>query len=89
MSEELEAEAILGDEARRFLEGDLGKLLCGIAEQEVQKAVLELEEADLTEEKKIRDIQNRIWRANRFAGWLKELVERGDEALRALQQQKE
>lgn len=89
MNEELEAEALLGDEAKRFLEGDLGKVLKGIAEQEVKKAILEFEEADLTDEKKVRDLQNRIWRASRFTGWLEELVERGEEALRALQQQKQ
>lgn len=89
MTEELEAEALLGDEAKRFLEGDLGKVLKGIADQEVKKALIEFEEVDLTNEKKVRDLQNRIWRASRFTGWLEELVERGDEALRALQQQKQ
>ena len=89
MSKELEAEALMGDEARRFLDGDLGKVLKGIAEQEVKKAILEFEEIDLTEEKKVRDLQNRIWRASRFTGWMEELVERGDEALRVLQQQKQ
>jgi hypothetical protein len=67
----------------------LGKILKGIAEQEVKAAILEFEEVDLTNEKKVRDLQNRIWRASRFTGWLVELVERGDEALRALQQQKQ
>lgn len=89
MSAELEAEAVMGDEAKRFLDGDLGRILRGIAEQEVKAAVLEFEDVDLTEEKKIRDLQNRIWRASRFTGWLEELVERGEEALRALQQQKQ
>lgn len=89
MSNELEAEAVMGDEAKRFLDGDLGKILKGIAEQEVKAAILEFEEVDLTNDKKIRDLQNRIWRASRFTGWLEELVERGEEALRALQQQKQ
>ena len=88
MNEALEAEALLGDEAKRFLEGDLGRVLKGIAEQEIKKATLDFEEADLTDEKKIRDLQNRIWRASRFTGWLEELVERGEEALRSLEQQK-
>jgi len=89
VSTELEAEALLGDDAKRFLEGDLGRVLKGIAEQEVKKAILEFEEVDLTDEKKVRDLQNRIWRASRFTGWLEELVERGEEALRAIQQQKQ
>lgn len=67
----------------------MGKVLKGIAEQEVKKAIIEFEEVDLTDEKKVRDLQNRIWRASRFTGWLEELVERGEEALRALQQQKQ
>jgi len=89
MNEALEAEALLGDEAKRFLTGDLGRCLRGMAEQEVKAALLEFEEVDPTQKEKVRDLQNRIWRANRFTGWLEELVERGDEALRAFQQQKQ
>ena len=89
MEDELAAEAILGDEARRFLDGDLGKYMRGVAEQEIQEAILELEDADPEDKKKIREIQNKIWRARNFTGWLNELVQRGEEALRAFQQQKQ
>ena len=85
----LSAEAILGDEAKRFLEGDLGRYMRGVADQEVEKAILELEEVDPGDAKKVREIQNRIWRARNFPAWLVELVQRGEEALRVYQQQKQ
>jgi hypothetical protein len=87
MEDELSAEAILGDEARKFLEGDLGRYMRGCAEQDVQEALLDLEDADPEDHKKIRDIQNKIWRARNFPVWLNELVQRGEEALRVYQQQ--
>lgn len=87
--DELMAEGILGDEAKRFLEGDLGKYMRGCADQDIQEAILDLGAADPQDTKAIRDIQNRIWRARNFSGWLIELVQRGEEALRVYQQQKQ
>jgi hypothetical protein len=87
MEDELAAEAILGDEAKRFLNGDLGKYMRGVAEQDIQEAILELEDVDSRDDKKVRDIQNKIWRARNFVGYLEELVQRGEEALRVYQQQ--
>jgi hypothetical protein len=87
MNDELIAEAELGDEARKFLDGDLGKWLVGCAEQEVQAAQEALETADPNNEKAIRDLQNKAWRGRRFKEWLAELVSRGEGAIAAFKQQ--
>ena len=89
MEDALSEEAILGDEAKRFLSGDLGKHMLDFASKEVEDAIIELEDTDPSDQKKMWEIKNRIWRAKNFGGWLYELVQRGDEALRVYQQQKQ
>lgn len=83
------AEAVLGDEAKKFLEGDLGRYMKGVADQEVEEAIIDLQDTDPTDTKKVWEIKNRIWRARNFSTWLIELVQRGEEALRVYQQQKQ
>ena len=87
MNDELIAEAELGEEARKFLAGDLGKWMIGCAEQEVQAAMEALETADPDNAKVIRDLQNKAWRGRRFSEWLAELVSRGEGAIAAFKQQ--
>lgn len=87
--DELVVEALLGEEADKFLKGDLGRYLIGCAEQEIQEALLALETADPGEAKDIQKLQNRVWRARSFSDWLKELVIRGDNALKVYKQQQE
>lgn len=86
---EIIAEALLGEEAKKFLGGDLAKFMLGCAEQDAKLASEGLEDVDPKAEDKIRDLQNRIWRARSFEGWLNELVQRGEDALRVYQQQKQ
>jgi len=83
------AEAVLGDEAKKFLEGDLGRYMKGVADQEVEEAIIDLQDTDPSDTKKVWEIKNRIWRARNFSTWLIELVQRGEEALRVYQQQKQ
>jgi len=87
--DQLIAEAIMGDEAKKFLEGDLGRYMKGVADQEVEEAIIDLQDTDPTDTKKVWEIKNRIWRARNFSTWLIELVQRGEEALRVYQQQKQ
>lgn len=87
MNDELIAEAELGEEARNFLAGDLGKWMTGCAEQEVRSAQEALETADPNDEKVIRELQNKAWRGRRFSEWLTELVSRGESAMAAFKQQ--
>lgn len=87
--ESLVAEALLGDEAKKFLTGELGRFLLGCAEQDAKLAASGLEDVDPSDQKKIRDLQNRVWRARSFEGWLNELVQRGEDAIKVYQQQKQ
>jgi hypothetical protein len=81
MSDELIAQALIGDEAKKFVESDLGKCLLGMALQEVQAAQEALETVDPANEKAIRDLQNQAWLGRRFEGWLQELITEGENAL--------
>lgn len=83
--ETLEAEAIIGDEADRFLRSDLGKTLIGLARQEAQDAMLELKKADPKDSEAIRSLQSRIWRAESFEEWLTSLAHSGEIALKTIE----
>src|SRR5262245_41011429 len=77
---ELQAEALLGDDARRFLESELGQAVLGLADKEKGAALVALCDVDPTDSKKIMEYQNIIARANSFAGWIADLIEQGREA---------
>lgn len=84
--DELIAEAELGKAAEEFLASDLGRVLIGMADQEVALAQEELEGAPATDSVKIREIQNRAWRARQFKQWLAELVDKGKQAIEIFKQ---
>ena len=88
MNETLIAEAEIGEEARVFLESDLGKCVLGMAEQEVLLAREMLEQVNPEDTKSIRELQNTIWKAKSFKNWLFELMDRGDAALKIYIQEK-
>lgn len=89
MSAELIAAAELGEEARKFLESDVGKVLLGLAEQEAKLAQEDLGEIDPTDTKKIMELQNRIRCSKWFQQWLIELVSDGNQAMSIFQQELE
>jgi hypothetical protein len=88
VNDELVAAAELGDEAKRFLESDLGRCLLGMAEQEVQLAQEALAEVDPTDTEGIRKLQNQAKLYRTFNEWLKELLDKGEAALQAFIQQR-
>ena len=89
MSEQdvLIAEAEIGDEARKFLESELGKTLLGMASQEVLLAQEALEIVDPSDTKKITALQNQAKVARNFEQWLAELIDKGNNALNVWRQQ--
>ena len=89
MNEALMAEALIGDEAEKFVQSELGRTILGMAKQEVEVAALDLKDCDLKDDKKLREIQNRIWRATQFEAWLVELISKGQEAMQTLAAQQE
>lgn len=89
MNEELIAEAEIGDAARAFMESDLGRCLVGMALQEVQAAQEALETVNPTDVLAIERLQNQAKLGRQFEQWLKELVQRGENALVTWRQQNE
>lgn len=85
----LSAEAILGDDADKFLRSDLGKVVIGLAIQEADEAKEEFKTVNPEDSKRIRELQAIIWRAESFEGWLRGLVVEGEQALQSLQHDEE
>ena len=75
------AQSLIGDEAKKFKESDLGKCLIGMAEQEAQKALEALAKANPTDVQVIERLQNRVALGRQFQQFLDELVQEGENAL--------
>ena len=92
MDEEREtmvAEALIGDDAEAFFRSDLGKTIIGLAKQEADLAYAALKTTNPTDQDKIRELQNAIWRSERFEQWLGELISNGEQSLKILQYEDE
>lgn len=74
-------EAELGDEARKFVESDLGRAMLDLADKQLRAAQELLETVDPASPEKVRDLQNKAQIARNFGEWLTELVDRGENAL--------
>lgn len=83
------AAAELGDEARKFMESDVGKFLIGVADQERRKAEEELGETSPENKEAIIKLQRVIWNAKHFRGWIEELIHNGNQALIIYKQQRD
>ena len=81
MDDELIAEAELGEEARSFLESDLGKCILGMAKQEVALAQEALETVSPLDSESIMELQQRAKLYRNFEQWLNELLDKGQTAL--------
>jgi hypothetical protein len=86
--QELIAQAEIGEEARKFVESDLGKCVLGMAEQEALAAMEELVSTDPGDWKKIARLQMQIQSARNFEKWLAELIDEGDNAISVFKQQR-
>lgn len=86
--EELLAEAEIGEEARKFVESDLGKTIIGMAQQDAREAETLLGEVDPTDTKAIMSLQNKIKLCRLFEQWLAELISRGNDAINVYVQQR-
>jgi hypothetical protein len=81
--DEVKETILAGDEADEFVKSRLGQKCIELARIEVDAAALEMRDVDLKDDVKLRDIQNRIWRATQFEQWLSDLITKGREALEA------
>lgn len=82
------AQAEMGEQAKAFLESELGRVLIGMAEQDAQAAREALELVPPTETNTIMTLQNKARCARNFESWLKELVSRGEESINIWKQRK-
>lgn len=82
---ELFAEAMLGKDAEEFIHSDIGQYVIGCAEQEISEASDQLKRVHPWRTRRIRELQNEIWRAESFQTWLSELVIRGRQAVQQLE----
>jgi hypothetical protein len=87
LSEDLKAEAIIGEEAESFFKTQLGETILGLAEQDLKLAAIAFAEADITDPKQVAKVQQDIRVAIGLESYLKELVHRGHEAFQAYKQQ--
>lgn len=88
-SDDLIDAAELGEEAKKFLESDLGKTLLARAEQETLSALEELGACEPTDTKKIVLLQNKAALGRQFPQWINEIIHIGNEALAIWKQQNE
>lgn len=84
---QLIAAAELGEQARKFLESDLGKCLIGMAMQEVEAAQEALERVEPANVTEINRLQMQAKMGRNFKAWLVELVTEGNSAISIYQQQ--
>ena len=89
MSDELIAEAELGEEARNFVKSQLGILILGQCKQDRQVALEKLSEVDPEDRAKVRAAQNAVRLAEMFEERLVEIITQGDQALNVWKQQQE
>lgn len=90
--EECYAQAMLGEEVERFLSSDLGRVMKGMADQEIEIAKKTLLDADpLTPEgqKIIRDAQFKAAVANQFLGFIQEISNASEGAYQQLRQMRD
>lgn len=80
----LKAQIVIGEDGARFLASDLGRTMIGLAGQELDAALDELEKADVKDEKKMLELQNKVRFARRFPGWMNELIAEAEEAMQIL-----
>lgn len=80
-------EAVVGKQVEDFLSSDIGQAMLTLAEQQAQEAMDELKKISPTRESEIRELQNRIWLAEKFESWLAGLIRDGQQAVTQLKQQ--
>ena len=89
VNDELIAAAELGEEARNFLASDLGRLVLGLAQQEVELAKEKLLETEPTDSDAIRKLQFQAEFGRKFEEWLTGIVQDGEQSMIAFKQQQE
>jgi len=77
--------AVFGQQVEQFLSGDIGKYLVRRAENEAEQAADALKTVHPWRTRRIRELQNTIWVAERVQKWLGEAILDGRQALNVLE----
>jgi len=75
------AQGSIGADADDFMKSELGRTMIGLARIESKVAMDSLKTISPTQSQEIRELQNQVWLAERFEGWLVQLIMRGRQAL--------
>lgn len=83
------AEAAMGRDTQAFLKTEIGRYLIGCAKQEADDAMHDLKSVSPWRRRKIVELQNKIWRAESFRGWLADLILQGKAAEHSMDEREE
>jgi len=78
------AEVDLANETAEWLQSQPGRFIIGCVHQELAEAHEALARTSCWRRRRIQDLQNKIWRAESFLAWLRELLLSGHSATSAL-----
>lgn len=79
--------AVFGQVVQDFLKSDVGDFLLRKAQEEANDAMDLLKKAPPEDALSIRELQNRIWRAESIMNWLGEAIETGLQAKEQLEEE--
>lgn len=82
-------EAALGKDAEDFFRSDIGRYMVGCAQQEYALAVVKIKTVAPWRFIRIRELQNEMWRAEKFMEWLRDLLIQGKAAEITLREDEE
>ena len=86
---QLIAEMRLGEEAARFFKSDIGRLVLGRTQQEIDSALEDFKSVSPTDQDKIRALQFKIQVAEKIPLWLNECIIAGNNAFQTIDQGEE
>ena len=78
--------AIFGKQVENFLNTELGKYLVGRAEAQAERAHEQLARVLPWRRRRIQQLQNEIWLAERFQQWLAEAIMDGEQAVNLIEE---
>lgn len=83
MNDEIRAQVIIGDDAEVFKASELGRVILGMAKQDLEKAIHDFDSVCIKDEAKLLELKVEIRTAKRLEQYLDELICRGREVLEA------
>ena len=83
------AEIQIGIEAEAFMASPIGQILAARANELRAEALEQLASAAPSDKDEIQRLQGIAWKAGSFVGWIRELIEYGNETFARMQQEEQ